>query len=490
MSNVTSKALVFLMLPIAMSIGTSMAQAQNFNDLLGDQRGTEGRTGGSTRAPRVRVRHDRARTDLRLTGDVIPTLTGRERERGEIGVSAELDLNFICGKFDLEGTFENLLTKEVREDFVDGLLGYVESEVTGSAMELLCQAQPTLCTLLQNHNIAANLKLGYHHDRCSQIQSALDNAQRQVYAGAVEQCLREKQAAGVPLDRALDACRRANRVRGFGGEVIAEFDLGHEIRKVLSLSGDDNAVLAAITEDVRYGGTWSEAKPNPDAITSIHDGIRRKYVREILDLIDTRQTLKPSGWNEKLASLTPRGMPGMTKWEIYRLAELPDDRLHAAVASLASAFTLADLGLQIHEAERLLEAVMGLPTIEENQRKLLENRIYRLREERRRLKELYDDREYVQNAQLRVNSLLTEEYYSGIRRRISRERADGRRRGLSFSASAWGGRTPRPSPLKRASGKSPSPPPSRSHSHKQSGQVCPDGCAGNEVRIGDVGGGR
>src|SRR5262245_36555434 len=141
---------------VGLASSANLALAQGLSDLLG---GRDGMSPSQAR-PEAKLAVGKDRTDLRLSANVIPNLRGQR----EFGISANLDLDFICGQFDLKSTFKSLLGREIREEFLQGALGYLQSELTGSAMELLCQAQPTLCTLLQNHNIAANLKLGYHYD--------------------------------------------------------------------------------------------------------------------------------------------------------------------------------------------------------------------------------------------------------------------------------------------------------------------------------------
>ena len=426
----------------------SVPAPQDFTDLLGEDPEENLRDG----RPVYTVVNDRNRTDLHLVADVVPSVTGRDRGRGEFGISANFDAEFICGKFDLRGTFENLLGKEVREEFLQGLLGYVESEVTGSAMELLCQAQPTLCTLLQNHNIAANLKLGYHYDRCAQIQNAVDHAQKRIYASAVEQCLREKQAAGVPLDVAIDSCRRAEQVRGFGGEALAEFDLGHELKKFIDLPAASAALLDSLAEDLRYGGTWSSSNPDPDAMTRVHDELRTQYAEkweEMIDRVHSGKTL----WESDLKDLAPRNAPGISPGEVVGIAKLPPFERRAAVSSLTSAAALLELMRQIHEVERGLEALSGAPTLEKGQRELLKNRLDRLRSEQKRLGELYKGHSLYTDAYLRVKYLADRDYYARLGRQRARERAERRRDGLHVDFGVWGGRNvPRRTQPRGASG--------------------------------------
>lgn len=409
------------------------ATAQGLSDLLG------GRDNAAGLPPRSesKIAVGKDRTDLRLSANVIPNALGHTRGAGEIGISANLDLDFICGQFDLKSTFRQLLGKEIREEFLQGALGYLQSEVTGSAMELLCQAQPTLCTLLQNHNIAANLKLGYHYDRCQAIENVVDNSQKRIYASAIDECLREKQARGIPLADALDACRRANRVRGFGGESLAEFDLARELRKYVTLSEEGQKLLGKLAEDTRYGGTWASTRPNASLLEARHEEVKQAFLDRWSQAVE-KAPLKGGLPDADLRKLVPAGYPPVTRDEVQRLALLQPSKRDAALGSITSAIALSELTREIHEIERALESVAGAPTIEEGQRKLLEGRMTRLRKERTRLEEDYRDMEFYRNAYLSVKNLADAEAEHRVARAQDRIALEVGKRGLVARTRAWG----------------------------------------------------
>src|SRR5204862_478243 len=128
--------------------------------------------------------------------------------------------------------------REAREEFLQGILGTLVQELVGSGMELLCQAEPTLCTLIQNHSVSANLKVGYYKDLCQAIESAVVDASKKNYANTVDQCLKEKRDQGVPIDRAIEMCqKKPPQLTGFRGEVLGELDLGKEFHKLFENMG-------------------------------------------------------------------------------------------------------------------------------------------------------------------------------------------------------------------------------------------------------------
>jgi hypothetical protein len=416
-----------------LGVSAERAMAQGLSDLLGNR---ESPAGTSTR-PEARLAVAKDRTDLRLSANVVPNALGRTPGGGEVGISANLDLDFICGRFDLKSTFQNLLGKEIREEFLQGALGYLQGELAGSAMELLCQAQPTLCTLLQNHNIAANLKLGYHYDRCRAIESAIDHSQKRIYASAIDECLREKQARGIPLSEALDACRRADRVRGFGGEPLAEFDLARELRKVVSLSEEGQKLLGKLAEETRYGGSWASTRPNASILETRHEEVKRDFLDRWTRVVE-KSPQRGGVSEDDLRKLVPPGYPPVTRDEVQRLSFVSPSRKEAALGSITSAIALSELTREIHEVERALEALAGAPSIEEGQRRLLEGRMLRLRKERTRLEEDYRDMEFYQNAYLTVKNLADGETERRVARANDRIALDVGKRGLVARTRAWG----------------------------------------------------
>ena len=425
---------------------TVPAYGQDFTDLLGNRPADVRREGRIPMSASIRPN----RVDLRLSPQILPILPGSpsaNRGRGELGVRANMDLDFVCGKFDLRATFGNLLGKEMREEYIEGVIGYLESELTGSAMELLCQAQPTLCTLMQNNNIAANLKLGYHYDRCQAIESAVDRGQRSIYAGALEACLRQKQVAGVPMDQALADCRQTSQVRGLNGNLIYEFDLGREILDLVGperLSPGARDLVTNIAEQTTYGPSWTSSTPNGSAVVSRHDALTRQYLGAWEDALGQASSSTSSLDDTVYDELSPPGAPRVSSIELERLLLLPPQDQRIAVGSLASAAAFGHLTREIHEVERALESLAGLPSIEEPQRKMLESRMTRLRKERQRLQETYSSQEIYNGAYLAVKRMADRRYAEGIARQRIRERVSVTGDARARTISSWGSRTPSP----------------------------------------------
>ncbi|HEV3029206.1 MAG TPA: hypothetical protein VG457_16625, partial [Planctomycetota bacterium] len=96
----------------------------------------------------------RDRLDLALSGDLGAGLLAPQGS-ANLGLNASLDVDFACGKFDVNANLRSLFGKEAREEFMRGILNYGLSELTGSGLTLLCEASPTACQVFQHYRINA-----------------------------------------------------------------------------------------------------------------------------------------------------------------------------------------------------------------------------------------------------------------------------------------------------------------------------------------------
>lgn len=392
----------------------------------------------SSVTPEAALRVGRNRVDLSLSPSV--RLPGATQGRS-VGISAQADLRMICGQYDLKATFQHLLGKEAREEFLDGLINMLVGELAGSGMDLLCQAEPTLCNLIQNYSISANLKMGYYKDLCQAIESAITDAQRKNYASAVEACLKEKQSQGVSLDRAMEACQKENpQVRGFRGEVLGQLDLGAALHDILGGSGlspGAEKLLGRLSESTRVGPGLLSSEVDPHAIAGLHGEIREEYAGRLRALIEGALRRGPV-LPQDLAQAAPAGMPPILEDEVRTWALLPASEREDMIGSLSSAYAMVELRRRIHEVERGIEALRGAPTVDEGKRRMLEDRLERLRNERRRLEEVHDDQVRAMDALARAKGLGGREYAKRIAQVRSRTDLGGKTNALANSVRPWG----------------------------------------------------
>lgn len=382
------------------------AWAQGLSDILGKKKEEARQVGNYD--PQLKFGRDRV--DLALSpglGSISPP------EKKYVGFSAQADLRMICGQYDLKASLQHLLGREAREEFLDGILNSLVQQVVGSGMELLCQAEPTLCTLLQNYSVSANMKMGYYKDLCQAIESAVVDSQKKNYANAVDACLKEKRDQGVPIDRAMEMCQKKSvPIRGFRGEILAELDLGRQLQGLftqMGLSPGAQKVADRLSDSTKLGPSTSASQADANAISRLYDETREDYAKRVSALIDQARARQPIATVD-LRAAVPEGAPPLAEDEVRAYALLPDYERGSVIASLSSALAIFEMGRQMREVERAIEVLQGAPTVDEAKRKMLEDRLARLRNEKGRLVEYFREQSLVLEAIGRAKAIAGREY--------------------------------------------------------------------------------
>jgi hypothetical protein len=96
------------------------------------------------------------------------------------------------------------------------------------------------------------------------------------------------------------------------------------------------------------------------------------------------------------------------------------------------------MGNQIRELERAIEVLKGAPTVDEGQRKLLEDRLVRLRNEKGRLVERFRDQEIVMQAMASAKAVAGQEYSKRVMAVEGRVGEQGRKRDLVNDTRSYG----------------------------------------------------
>jgi hypothetical protein len=366
--------------------------AQGLVDLVG-KRDTS--RSGSPGSPALRASAAGGRLDLSVSPDV-HALLGEPSTRS-INLGASAQWNPVCGKFDLKADFKALLGKEAREEYLEGFVTAGVSELLGSGMELLCQSMPTACSILQNNNIAANLKLLYSNDLCRSLEEAVLTGSRRGRAEAIHRCMERKLAQGKTKDEAERACLNENpEITGFDGRVVGELDLNREIRKYVSFTEGGSNLLDDLTQERRLGDGAVTQSVRPNALAERYEKLREQYLKAWSDLVQRTRAGGTSGPStEDLENLVPAGAPPVTGVELELLARREEEEVRAFIASVSSAAALLALTRELNEVERKIEALKLSPALEGNQEHAayLESLLGRLRAERERLLRLYVDQE-------------------------------------------------------------------------------------------------
>jgi hypothetical protein len=423
-----------------------LAWGQGISDLLGG--GSSSTPGQSGSTPDVQLKYGLDRSDLGL-GPSFGALASPEKKY--VGFSAQADLRMICGQYDLKASLQHLLGREAREEFLEGILQSLIKEVVGSGMDLLCQAEPTLCTLLQNYQVTANMKVGYYHNLCQAIESAVVDSARKNYANTVDQCLKDKKDQGVPIDQAIEACqKKPTPITGFHGEVLASFDLGKELDSVFSsmgLSPGASKLAQRVSDQTKLAPGTLGAQIDPNSLTSYFDEKRQSYADKLGSLIDQAAQRMPVATVD-LRFAVPAGAPPLAEDEVRQMALLSPEDQAAAVASISTALALFEMGNEIHEVERALEVLKTAPGVDEAKRNELEARRMRLRTEKVRLVERTKDQSVVMEAYAAARGMASREYSKRVAT-IQTQAGDAERKKDLVDELAAPGALPAPKTSKR-----------------------------------------
>jgi hypothetical protein len=372
--------------------GAQSTFAQGLVDLAAKK--DAGRTVSSV-SPSVRANVASGRLDLSISPDVRALIAEPGMQAINLGASAQW--NPVCGKFDLKADFKALLGKEAREEYLEGFVTAGVSELLGSGMELLCHSMPTACSILQNNNIAANLKLIYSNDLCRSLEEAVLSGSRRGRAEAIHRCMERKLSEGKTKLEAEQACLRENpEITGFDGRVVGELDLNREIRKFVSFTEGGSKLLDDLTQERRLGNGAVTQSIRPNAVAERYEKLREQYQKAWSEIIQRTKAGGGTGPTaDDLSSLIPAGAPPVSGVELELLARRGDEEVRAFIASVSSAAALLALTRELNEVERKIEALKMSPALEGNQEHsaYLEGLLGRLRAERERLVRLYVDQE-------------------------------------------------------------------------------------------------
>jgi len=332
----------------------------------------------------------RDRLDLRVSADLQSAALTPQRGSGRIGVQADLDVDFACGKFDIGASLRSLVSKSARDEYLGAIMGLLESELTKNALVLACEASPTICQAIQHYKVQAQAMLSTNYDRCRGIEQALGDALEKQKADSIKACLEEKRRAGIPMDRALDECQGANGMRSLNGARVQEIDLLNELTKALKLTPEqEQNVQRLLSNRVTYTPRGGRGEIAKSAVEEEYRRARDRYSATWQAAVDqVERSQAPS--DKTMSALAPPGAPGVSRTELAELALLPASLRDVLVSSVASQSALLEMVRRVHEVERDIEAARKLPTAGEVAIQKLERERTDLRAEVARLIETHE----------------------------------------------------------------------------------------------------
>jgi hypothetical protein len=342
------------------------------------------------------------RLDLRVGGS-FPTPTERDRGHARIGLSAGIETDFACGRFDVKANLKSLVGKEARDDLLDALIGAIESELLYNAMVLLCEASPTTCQAYQHFRGNANAMLGIGYDRCQAIEAGVQDGVQSARAKALKDCIAEKERQGATMDQALAACNRANSMSGLTGGKVAEFDLGKELEKALGLAPGESQEMERLLSSVRVRPSGVTGEIKTDQVLAEYAKLEKEYL-EAWTKATGELARNPDAQVDPDAArkLQPGNTPGPLPLNLRDIADLPADQRAIYIRWLASLAALQTLEERIAKLERYLLAATQVPQTDAGTVQRIEREIVSLRTQMRHVDDYVRRQEAHNQALLRV----------------------------------------------------------------------------------------
>jgi len=366
---------------LALVLMSRVAEAQDLFDRASADRD---RRRGSTESTTYRGRD---RLDLRV-GATLPSLTG-ERGSARLGIDASIESDFACGRFDLRANLKNLLGKEARDQWLDALIGALESELISNALVLVCEASPTACQAFQHFRVNANALLGIQYNRCQAVESAVNDSMQGIRANAIKDCVDQKRRAGLSMEEALNACQNAETMRARDGQQVREIDLMEELRKGFNLSGVDLQNVQGLLSGLRLTPRGAHGEIKADAVLEKFDRLERDYAAAWSEQVArAAQDPKYAPSPTDLTKLWPAGALGLGPDDLRRVAKLPDERRQVWIRKLAGRAALLDLTQQVQRLERMLRADRSDPNRDEATVRIIERQVDDLRLQLAHIEEL------------------------------------------------------------------------------------------------------
>jgi hypothetical protein len=351
------------------------------------------------------VYRGRDRIDLRMGGELLPELTRRTSGTAELGLSGTLDMDFACGKFDVNASLKSLFGKEARSEFTRGLIEYALSEITGSALTLLCEASPTACQVFQHHRVNANAMLKVNHDWCRSVEQGIDTGLQSAQASAIKDCLAEKQRQGMAVDDAKHACQTPSTLRGFGGIKVSEIRIVDELTRALNLSSQDQKLAKQYLSDVAYSTRGASGTIRPSAVSDAFEQRRQdKYTawEQAFAEAASTGTISPD-IREKLG---PKGARQMLVEDLRQVASLSPAQHGLFLWHMATEAAFFEVELEVTNVERWLATLRRDPQADRGTVQLVERQLADLQSEMAQLRQLRQAEEGWNRELLRMTETL------------------------------------------------------------------------------------
>jgi hypothetical protein len=359
---------------------SSIARGQDLFDRL--------RADKDEKQPAVQVQQERSGVSARVAPDYDYQGLAKDRGSSAVGSRVSFDYDFSCGRFDVRSSLKNLLSQEFRDEFVQDLLNAGEGYLASNALNLLCQASPTLCNVFKHHRANANALLAINYDKCQAMEQALQadtqRARARILKDCMERMLRENPE--ISLDEAQRKCLRSEEIRNLKGEFVKELNLVEDLSKFFELDPDASKDVSSILGETRLTSQGKE-QTRVGSLGGYYATRKSGYILA-WSVAFSRKASSAGLSQDEFGALAPRAAQ-VTDEDVRTLNLIPDWKRDLLVRVLAGAFALYDATIRARQIEELIAQVQAAGASELVKAEL-EARRKRVREELNSLREEYE----------------------------------------------------------------------------------------------------
>ncbi len=325
-----------------------------------------------------------------------------------------------CSGFDFASSFQNLFSEQIISDYLKDISS---SAIAAAPMLLLEYASPTLADIVKHFNATTNMRLGLRYAQCEDIEKAAGEYMDKLRKKSESECIKEKVARGIDIDRAMRECKEGNDPFAFlkdakgaplfqGGKI----DILSDVFKKINIPEERKEFAKAIVGETTVTSTQIESNKGAKSLYSVNEEFRSENFGKLVSLLDEYLKSKTIS-EERLKELSLPNNP-LTEEQIRNIALMPKAKQYIALAKIASDLAYFKTLDKCQQArEDLLEA-MRQPGIDDVQREVLQRDYNYLKE---RLGRFQEERQLYRNYNEAVAGVLSEAEKEKLRMLINED---------------------------------------------------------------------
>ena len=285
---------------------------------------------------------------------------------------SETSVGQTCGGFDFFASIQANL------EAIPGLLEDILTQfvIAGLPRLILCYASPTVCDLYKHFEAFMNAIVTAQMAQCNAVQTASAAAGLKLRGGQAAKCLEDEQAAGTPLNLALDNClMQTSSLRGPRGQRVQSYELFESILGNHGVSPDTIALVNGMLGTFTFtanGQLLTDYAQDNRAVYREYDRLRVEVEEAVDEAIDDADDGVISEDSLRDISIPGQAVPAAVINKINQMRPDPV-RFQAFRDKLISGIAITEFTYNLREARSILDnATIGNAQIDLEERHILE----------------------------------------------------------------------------------------------------------------------